>query len=570
MESRSESVEAGWDAGGVSDRATGDVVLRVVHMSPVSLALGAETDRTRWNTVVPPAEVADDPEAVASFIRSDLAGAGKMLLLSSRFRSPHAGETFRFLVQVRNERERVAESVTCRMELQTPSERLLLLDTATSDAAGSSATSASAGDNWTLAPRAAWEHLLSAVFREPGAHQLLGVVRFRWAAAAATAVEVGTASPSTSVKRHAFRIQVRSAWRVQRTLLFPAPGSAAAADADAGTPGRLPFRLCVDVENVSDVPMYWQRAEYEPLPPLFTERADADLHRQLSTMAVSTAAVAPEPDAAGDAPARRSVLLAPGDIYRAAVPISVDAAHWRTEPTPVAIAATTGRTAASSLEAPVSVGILSVHWRSAHGMHGWQRLPPLTIPRLHLELFLQRLPCTRSPSGVVHWQRVPAEVQLLLHSDAEAVVVVERPFRVHCTVRYLPSSSSSSTAAAAAAADSSPRTRRLYVQVRRDRATHLVPVGVSGRRLGELLPGQSCAVTFTLIPLTVGRVSADGFRCVDVESGEIFEAPTPLPDVLAHPCIDVGALQVHVQPPPIERIGREAALDRSAAEYVQR
>ena len=565
MQGRSESVEVGWDAGDVSARATGDGVLRVVHLSPVSLALGTEADRTRWDTVVPSAGVADDPEAAASFIRSDLAGAGKMLLLSSRFRSPHAGETFRFLVQVRNERERVAESVTCRMELQTPSERLLLLDTASSGAAGASATSTAAGGSLTLAPRAAWEHLLSTVFRESGPHQLLGVVRFRWAAAAAPTSSAVAAAPSTSVKRHAFRIEVRSAWRVQRTLLFPAPGRADAADADAETLGRVPFRLCVDVENVSDVPMYWQRAEYEPLPPSFTERADADLHRQLSTMAVSTAATAPEPDAAGDAPAQRSVLLAPGDIYRAVVPISVDATYWRTDPTPVTTAGIAGRTAASSLEAPVSVGILSVHWRSAHGMRGWLRLPPLTIPRLHLELFLQRLPCTRSPSGVVHWQRVPAEVQLLLHSDAEAVVEVERPFRVHCTVRYLPASSSSSSSSAAAA-DAPARTRRLYVQVRRDRATHLVPVGVSGRRLGELSPGQSRTVTFTLIPLTVGRVSVDGFRCVDVESGEIFEAPAPLPDALAHPYIDVGALQVHVQPASMERIGREAALDGSAVE----
>lgn len=64
----------------------------------------------------------------------------------------------------------------------------------------------------------------------------------------------------------------------------------------------------------------------------------------------------------------------------------------------------------------------------------------------------------------------------------------------------------------------------------------IVPIGVSGRLLETLQPNQNCKLDVELIALEPGAHFLSGFRVMDIDSREYYEA-TPQ-EVLVHSLLD--------------------------------
>ncbi|EME31519.1 uncharacterized protein Gasu_11950 [Galdieria sulphuraria] len=80
------------------------------------------------------------------------------------------------------------------------------------------------------------------------------------------------------------------------------------------------------------------------------------------------------------------------------------------------------------------------------------------------------------------------------------------------------------------------QSKKFYFQVRRDKVGSIVPIGVSGRLLETLQPNQSCKLDMQLIALEPGAHFLSGFRVVDVESREYYEAASK--EVIVHSVLE--------------------------------
>eukprot|EP00871_Galdieria_phlegrea_P004083 jgi/Galph1/4676/GphlegSOOS_G3382.1 len=74
--------------------------------------------------------------------------------------------------------------------------------------------------------------------------------------------------------------------------------------------------------------------------------------------------------------------------------------------------------------------------------------------------------------------------------------------------------------------------RTLYFQVRRDKVESIVPLGLSGRPLAPLQSNETCKIPVELIALEAGAHFLSGFRVVDIDSREYYEAT--IKEVLVH------------------------------------
>ncbi|GJQ09663.1 hypothetical protein GpartN1_g1454.t1 [Galdieria partita] len=86
------------------------------------------------------------------------------------------------------------------------------------------------------------------------------------------------------------------------------------------------------------------------------------------------------------------------------------------------------------------------------------------------------------------------------------------------------------------------QSKKFYFQVRRDKVESIVPIGVSGRLLDTLQPNQNCKLNVQLIALEPGAHFLSGFRVVDVESRDYYEATSK--EVLVHSILEENMEEV--------------------------
>lgn len=91
-------------------------------------------------------------------------------------------------------------------------------------------------------------------------------------------------------------------------------------------------------------------------------------------------------------------------------------------------------------------------------------------------------------------------------------VQVHHPFVARCSAR-----------------NNSSQSMRMYLQIRRDLVSEIVPVGVSGTSLGEVQPQETAHCAITLIGLVKGQHNICGVRVVDMDSNASYKAdPTTI------------------------------------------
>lgn len=79
-----------------------------------------------------------------------------------------------------------------------------------------------------------------------------------------------------------------------------------------------------------------------------------------------------------------------------------------------------------------------------------------------------------------------------------------------------------------AARNNCTRPTRMYLQIRRDLVSEIVPVGVSGVSLGEVQALETCYCALTLIGLVRGQHNICGIRVVDMDSNASYKAEAPV------------------------------------------
>lgn len=135
-----------------------------------------------------------------------------------------------------------------------------------------------------------------------------------------------------------------------------------------------------------------------------------------------------------------------------------------------------------------NLGEVKISWRSALGEHG-------TIERQVRE---------RKDSTVL--EDVSVNIYAVPHQ-----VKVHRPFVARCAAR-----------------NNSNQAVRMYLQIRRDLVSEIVPVGVSGVSLGEVAPMETAYCAVTLIGLVRGQHNMCGVRVVDMDSNASYKAEAAL------------------------------------------
>jgi len=133
------------------------------------------------------------------------------------------------------------------------------------------------------------------------------------------------------------------------------------------------------------------------------------------------------------------------------------------------------------------IGTPSVRWRGSGGQEG----------------ALNRIGEVLEPSNEL------SDLEVIIDAVPGAIFV-HQPFLARCRVR-----------------NNSSSPRRLYLQVRRDLVGEVVPVGVSGKSLGEVAPQSTVHASLEFLPFTPGRHRIAGVRVVDVNSRVTYNSEPP-------------------------------------------
>lgn len=139
------------------------------------------------------------------------------------------------------------------------------------------------------------------------------------------------------------------------------------------------------------------------------------------------------------------------------------------------------------------IGSLAVNWRSSLGESG---------------VFMNGASVAYEP------RRKVSDVELSIVAVPHTIVS-QHPFAATCCVR-----------------NNSDVPVRLYLQVRRDQVSEIVPMGVSGVALPEILPGHTTQCSLSLLPLRPGQHAISGIRVFDMGNKKSYHADPPVITVL--------------------------------------
>lgn len=134
------------------------------------------------------------------------------------------------------------------------------------------------------------------------------------------------------------------------------------------------------------------------------------------------------------------------------------------------------------------LGNVKVSWRSANGEQG----------EVEREV--------NGPPNKTASELVSVSIYAVPHQ-----VEVHRPFVARCSAR-----------------NNSNQAVRMYLQIRRDLVSEIVPVGVSGVSLGEIKASETAYCAITLIGLMRGQHNICGVRVVDMDTNVSYKAEAPM------------------------------------------
>lgn len=441
-------------------------------------------------------------------------GVGALSVLPSSFGSIYASETFRSFISVFNQSTEPVQSVSISVHIQTSAQRITpLLDTTQSPRP-------------TLDPQASINNVVKITLPELGVHKLLCAASYR---------DRKSRNPQIRTFRQVFRFNVLPPLEPSLSVIplykglesFPFSTSA-----PRYTSNFVHYLVDLRVLNAVPVPVYLTDATFIPSPPfrvrsLLRDSAEAiilkedDIHRDTKTVEGRSASMG-----VGDA---RNFLF---HVYKSLAKPDEQGKTSSTESTAVASASSpqirpgglrrTDRLASQSTKSIASPRIALRQGAAEHGRHRTllgQSTEAESMPRQLGHMTIS----WRSALGEVgHLDNVVTATEPVSRSTDIEVSIYAVPEQVHAHRPFV---------ARCAARNNTRKAARLYLQVRRDLVGEIVPVGVSGVSLGEVLPGCTARCSITLIPLVRGQHTISGVRVVDIGSNMSFKAEPPVVSV---------------------------------------
>lgn len=428
-------------------------------------------------------------------------GVSSLTVLPSSFGSIYASETFRSFISVFNRSADAVESVAISILMQTSSQhRVQLFDSSNSPRP-------------VLSSRACISNIVEVPLPELGVHVLV---------CTATYIDNSSSVPQTRTLRQFFRFNVLPPLEPSLSVIplykglqsFPFTISLL-----SSTPNYVHYLVDLRVLNAMPMPVYETKVTFLPTPPfrtraLLRKEQTLDMDDEVESLFRGGRYVSM---GVGDVRnfmfhVFKSISHAERNTNSASIQsegaynIEVAQSSQTTTYTDASAAANRAQThiltsspktfsphseQRSGIVTQCELGQMNITWRSALGERG------------HLENIVT----------------VPEQVEG--QSDIEVSVYAvpknirtHHPFVVQCAAR-----------------NNRDHAVRLYLQVRRDLVGEIVPVGVSGVSLGEVLPGHTAQCSITMIPLVRGKHTISGVRVVDIDSKVSYKAEAPLVSV---------------------------------------